>query len=68
VQVDLPTQPVGRIGLDEIEREERELTKQIIDGLSGIKGVEIYGMTDTGSKRFNEKGPVITFRIKNIRT
>ncbi|MCP4136873.1 MAG: aminotransferase class V-fold PLP-dependent enzyme, partial [bacterium] len=55
-----------RIGMDVIENRERALTARLLQGLSGIKGIEVFGIKDPRSKQFHQKGGVVAFRFKRI--
>jgi selenocysteine lyase/cysteine desulfurase len=57
---------IGRIGLDVIRAEEQVLTGRILNGLSKIDGVKIYGVKDPASPRIAQKGGVIVFTIKGL--
>lgn len=50
-----------RVGMDVIEEEERALTRRILDGLSRMEGVRVYGVGDAGSPRFYDRAGVISF-------
>jgi selenocysteine lyase/cysteine desulfurase len=54
-----------RIGFRLIEEEEMTLTAKVMNGLSSLPDVTIYGITDTGSFRFRQKTGVIAFDVKN---
>jgi selenocysteine lyase/cysteine desulfurase len=54
-----------RIGFDLIEEQERKVTAKVMNGLSSLPDVTIYGITDTGSFRFRQKTGVIAFDVKN---
>ncbi len=55
-----------RIGLDLIQEEEQVLTGRILQGLSQVEGLTIYGIKDPFSPRYTHKGGVIAFSLKNI--
>ncbi len=55
-----------RVGLDLIREEERILTAKTIQGLSEIKGIQLYGFTDPQSPQFDHKGGVIVFSLNGI--
>jgi selenocysteine lyase/cysteine desulfurase len=57
---------LSRVGADTIQSRERELTSRAILGLRRIPGVQIYGLSDVNSKRFDARGPVVAFRLKNV--
>jgi selenocysteine lyase/cysteine desulfurase len=53
-----------RVGFDRIREEEQELTKIALLGLSGIPGMELFGVKDPASPEFSRKGGVIIFQVK----
>jgi selenocysteine lyase/cysteine desulfurase len=53
-----------RIGLDIVQQEEQSLTRRALEGMTGIPGIRIIGIKDTGSQAFEHKGGVIVFRMK----
>ena len=55
-----------RIGMDLIQEEEQELTRLALRGMGQIAGLRIYGVKDTDSPGFAQKGGVITFSLKGI--
>lgn len=57
---------LGRIGLDVIRQEEQALTERILKGMSKIKGLKIYGINDSSSPRFPQKGGVVVFTLRGI--
>jgi selenocysteine lyase/cysteine desulfurase len=57
---------LSQIGVDTIQRRERELTRRAIQGLRCIPGVQIYGVSDVDSESFADRGPVLAFRLKNV--
>ena len=56
---------ISRIGIDTIEKDERALTKQLIDGLAKINGTKVYGLQNTSEKEFADKLGVIAFTLKS---
>ncbi|MGB7335901.1 MAG: cysteine desulfurase-like protein [Salaquimonas sp.] len=46
------------------QQEETDLVKDLIDGISTIKGTEIHGITD--KTRFEHRVPTVSFTIKDI--
>lgn len=50
-----------KIGMDNIEEHERELTKYTLDKISKIKNIEIYGPLD-----HNKRAGIISFNINGI--
>ncbi len=57
-------QLLDKIGMDRIEKEERKLTTKLLEGLSAINGVNVYGISDVHSKTFEDKLGVIGFEVK----
>jgi selenocysteine lyase/cysteine desulfurase len=55
-----------RVGMDVIEDHERGLTRRALQGLSGISGIEVFGVRDPDSPRFHRKGGVIVFSLKRV--
>jgi selenocysteine lyase/cysteine desulfurase len=56
---------LNRIGMDLIEKEEQILTRKVLNGMSQITGLDIYGIKDPDSPRFSNKIGVIPFALKN---
>jgi selenocysteine lyase/cysteine desulfurase len=50
-----------RIGMPIIEEKERSLTIRLLNGLLRIKGLEVYGIKDTLSPKFFQKGAIVPF-------
>ncbi len=55
---------ITRIGFEQIEKEEQNLTKRLINGLKEIPGIIIHGIADTNSKEFKKRGGVVIFHFK----
>lgn len=55
---------LARVGVDEIHQHEQRLTARLLDGLEGIKGVEVYG-PKTGSCQ-EERGGVVSFLVEGL--
>ncbi|MGB8490801.1 MAG: aminotransferase class V-fold PLP-dependent enzyme [Bacteroidales bacterium] len=53
-----------RIGFDLIRKEEQSLTARALKGMSGIKGLRLFGIKDPESPAFAHKGGVIIFELK----
>jgi selenocysteine lyase/cysteine desulfurase len=53
-----------RIGFDVIQHEERALTVKALRGLARIPGLRIFGINNSDSPRFAQKGGVIVFRLE----
>lgn len=54
-----------RIGMDTIQAEEHRLTARALQGMAQIPGISVYGVKDTNSAQFANKGGVIAFSLKN---
>ncbi|MFN2262405.1 MAG: aminotransferase class V-fold PLP-dependent enzyme, partial [Psychroflexus sp.] len=54
-----------RIGMDVIQSEEQKLTRKVIHGLAQIAEIQTFGITDTDSPKFKERGGVIAFYLKD---
>jgi selenocysteine lyase/cysteine desulfurase len=55
-----------RVGMDVVREEERRLTRKALRDLAAVPGIEIYGLTDPDSPRFERKGGVISFGLKRV--
>ncbi|MFX0018692.1 MAG: aminotransferase class V-fold PLP-dependent enzyme [Promethearchaeota archaeon] len=55
-----------RIGMKIVENYERKLTKIALKGLNAIEDIEIFGLQDIQSPKFNRKGGIITFSMKKV--
>ena len=55
-----------RIGMDVIENEERVLTRRMLEGLSQIPGVKMFGVQDPNSARFQNRGGVVVFKLNGV--
>ncbi len=55
-----------RIGFDLIRKEELALTVKLLNGLSKIEGLKIFGVKDSSSPRIDQKGGVVVFTVKGI--
>jgi selenocysteine lyase/cysteine desulfurase len=55
-----------RIGLDQIFKEEQELTAWLLKEMAEIKKVTVYGIKDSTSPAFPLKGSVIPFSVDGI--
>ena len=55
-----------RVGMDVVREEERRLTRKALRDLSAVPGIEIYGLKDPNSPRFERKGGVISFGLKRV--
>ncbi len=55
-----------RVGLELIRNEEQELTAYALQGISKIKGIKIHGIKDCNAPRFNRKGGVIVFDLRQM--
>ncbi|MGZ7065136.1 MAG: aminotransferase class V-fold PLP-dependent enzyme [Candidatus Aminicenantales bacterium] len=57
---------LGRVGMDVIGEEERKLTGKALRELAAIPGIEVYGIKDPDSPRFERRGGVISFGLKRV--
>jgi selenocysteine lyase/cysteine desulfurase len=55
-----------QIGMEVIEREERELTLKLLSGLSQIKGIKVHGVKGPESYGFGRKAGVVAFDAGKI--
>jgi selenocysteine lyase/cysteine desulfurase len=53
-----------RIGMEVIQKEELALTSRILQGLAQIEGIRTFGITDSDSSKFAQRGSVIAFFLK----
>lgn len=54
------------IGMDIVEKEERALTRRLLEGLDGMSEAEIYGVSDPHSRHFSDKGGVVVFSLMDV--
>jgi len=54
-----------RISMDVIQQEEQVLTAHALNGLSSIRGIRIFGIDNSSSLRFAQKGGVVAFDLKS---
>lgn len=55
-----------RIGMDVVQDEEQKLTRKTLLKLATVPHVEIFGIKDPDSARFQKKGGVICFGLKHV--
>jgi selenocysteine lyase/cysteine desulfurase len=55
-----------RIGMDIIEEREKVLVRRLLQGLSGVRGIEIFGIKNPDSKRLHHKGGIFSFRLNRV--
>jgi selenocysteine lyase/cysteine desulfurase len=55
-----------RAGMDLIQKEEQALTARLLQGMSQIPGVTIFGIRDSSYPEFERKGGVIVFQVKGV--
>ena len=55
---------LARIGIDEIHQHEQRLTARLLDGLEGIKGVEVYGPKKGSGQE--EHGGLVSFSVEGL--
>ncbi len=54
------------IGMDVVERDEHELAAQLLQGLTSIPELEIYGVCSNSSPRIKQKSAVVAISAKTI--
>ena len=54
---------LGRIGMDTVAGEEKILTASLLEGLSKIEGVKVYGIDSPEHPQFDRKLGVVSFNI-----
>jgi len=57
---------IQRAGFEAIRQEEEALTRHLIHGLNKIHGISMFGIKNTDSPRFAQKGGVVVFGFKKI--
>jgi selenocysteine lyase/cysteine desulfurase len=55
-----------RVGMDTVEAEERRLTLRVLDGLSRLPSMEIWGVSASPSSRLQQRGGIVAFSLKNV--
>lgn len=55
-----------KIGIDIVEDFEKELTQLTLNGLNKMKDVEVFGVREPNSTRFNKRGSIISFSLKTV--
>ncbi len=55
-----------RAGMDAVEEKERALLRRLLSGLSQIRGLKVYGVTDPDSALFQSRGGIVSFSLKNV--
>jgi selenocysteine lyase/cysteine desulfurase len=55
-----------RVGMDVIRDNELSLVRRLLNGMSGIPGLVIYGIADSNSMRIHQKGAVVSFSMKCV--
>jgi len=55
-----------RVGMDVVREEEQRLTRRALRDLAAVPGIEIYGLKDPGSPRFERRGGVISFGLARV--
>lgn len=55
-----------KIGMDNIEEEERKLTRIALEGLNNMIDIEIFGIRDITAERFLRRGGVISFTLTKV--
>ena len=57
---------LGRVGMEVVREEEQRLTWMALRDLAAVPGIEIYGIKDPDSPRFERRGGVISFGLKRV--
>jgi selenocysteine lyase/cysteine desulfurase len=57
---------LDKIGINIVEDFEKELTQLTLNGLNKMKNVEIFGVKETDSPKFNKRGSIVSFSLKTI--
>jgi selenocysteine lyase/cysteine desulfurase len=57
---------LGRIGMELIEKEEQELTAQILSGMQEIPGMKLVGIKEYDEKKLTQRVGVIPFNLGNV--
>jgi selenocysteine lyase/cysteine desulfurase len=55
-----------RVGMDVIEGEEQRLTARVLDALSQVESIKVWGVSDPRSPRATERGGIVTFSVKHV--
>ncbi|MGA2533164.1 MAG: aminotransferase class V-fold PLP-dependent enzyme [Candidatus Aminicenantales bacterium] len=55
-----------RVGMNVVGEEERKLTGKALRELAAVPGIEIYGIKDPDSPRFERRGGVVSFGLKRV--
>ena len=55
-----------KIGMEIVEEYEKDLTRRTIKRLNEIKDVEVFGVTDLNSTKFNNRGSIVSFSLKKV--
>jgi selenocysteine lyase/cysteine desulfurase len=55
-----------RIGMDIVEHWEQRLTRRMLNGLAQIQDVEVFGVQDSESPRFWNRGGIIAISLKRV--
>jgi len=55
-----------KIGMEIVEDYEKDLTFLTLKGFNEIKDVEVFGVKDQNSSRFNNRGSIVSFSLKTV--
>jgi selenocysteine lyase/cysteine desulfurase len=55
-----------RVGMGVIESEERRLTQLLLDGLSELPDVEVFGVRERSSLRMQQRGGIVAFTMAHV--
>ncbi|MHA2325833.1 MAG: aminotransferase class V-fold PLP-dependent enzyme, partial [Promethearchaeota archaeon] len=57
---------LDKIGINNIEEYEKKFTRMALNGLRKIKNVEVFGIKNPNSTKFDKRGGIISFNLKNV--
>jgi selenocysteine lyase/cysteine desulfurase len=55
-----------RVGMDVIRDSEKTLVRRLLQGMSGIQGIQVYGIGDPNSEKIDRKGGVVSFSLRCV--
>jgi len=57
---------LNKVGMDIVEKDEKELCRYALSSLADIQGITIYGLSDPKDDLFQQKLGVFAFNLKNM--
>ena len=57
---------LAKIGMENVEEDERDLTIRLVEGLKKIDGLKIYGIQDAYHPRMSRRSGVVTLTFRDI--